>query len=225
MRNSKLVYFLAGALVAMISSVVTRALDNEEPAIMTGSHVNLSPEDYIEIQQLMSMYPRDVDPGSVRDASWMFAEDARSVISGPPMLKPADFKAFYGGLVAPEGQASRGGVRHFNGSYVIVGLPDGTARGSSYMMGITREEGGRPYVNLFGKYEDLYVKTPEGWRMKERIWRSDSFAGSYQEVLPSPVPGDPSTYTTGQEPVIQRMEEAGQRRDAQGNPIAAPTSR
>ena len=88
------------------------------------------------------------------------------------------------------------------------------------MMAVTRrEEGGRPEVSLFGKYEDLYVKTPDGWRMKERIWRADSFGGSYQDVSPSPGPDDPRTYTTGQEPLIQRMQEAGQRRDAKGVPI------
>ena len=128
MRNSKLVYFIAGALVAEISSVVTHTLEHR-PRIPKGSQVNLTPEDYIEIHQLISMYPRDVDPGAVRDATWMFTEDARSVISGSPMLKPEDFKDFYGGLVAADGQAKQGGVRHFNSSYVIVGLPDGTARG------------------------------------------------------------------------------------------------
>ena len=109
--KSKLVYFFAGALVALISTAATRALD-AKPAIKKGSHVNLSAEDYIEIQQLMSMYSRDVDPGSVRDASWMFAKDARAVVSGAPMLKPEDFKTFYSGLVGPQGQASQGGVRH-----------------------------------------------------------------------------------------------------------------
>jgi hypothetical protein len=76
-------------------------------------------------------------------------------------------------------------------------------------------------VQLFGKYEDLYVKTKDGWRIKERIWRSDSFVGSNQEVLPSPVPGDPKTYTTGVEPAIKRMRDAGQRRDEKGNPAPA----
>src|SRR5262245_32481472 len=103
MRNSKLVFFFAGALVALISSEATRVLD-AKPAIRKGSHVNLAPEDYIEIQQLMSMYPRHVDAGAVDDATWMFTPNARSVISGAPMVKPADFKNFYGGLLKPDGQ-------------------------------------------------------------------------------------------------------------------------
>ena len=220
--RSKLSFFFAGALIALVSVAATRALD-AKPSGKNGSHVNLSAEDYIEIQQLMSMYARDVDPGSVRDASWMFSKDARSVISGAPMLKPADYKNFYGSLVGPEGQARKGGVRHFNSSFVIIGLPDGTARGSSYMMGVTqRDKGSRPEVQLFGKYEDIYVKTKDGWRIKERIWRADSFAGSYQEVAPSPVPGDAKTYTTETESVIKRMTESGQSRDAQGNPVMPP---
>ena len=220
--RSKLSLFFAGALVALISVVATRALD-AQPSFKEGSHVNLSPEDYVEILQLQSMYARDVDPGSVRDASWMFSEDSRSVIAGPPMLKPADYKNFYSTLVAPDGQASRGGVRHFNATPVIIGLPDGTARGSTYMVGIwRRDRESRPEVQLFGKYEDVYVKTEDGWRIKSRIWRSDSFVGSDQDVAPSPVPGMPETYTTETEAVIERLTEAGQSRDAEGNPVMPP---
>ena len=226
MKNSKLVYFFAGALVALISSAATYSLDARAaaPKIKKGTHVNLSPEDYIEIQQMISEYPRDVDPGSVRAASWMFSKDARSVISGAPLVKPADFKHFYGSLRHPkDGQASKGGNRHFNTSSIIIGLPDGTARGSSMMMGVSiKEKGGKPTIDLIGKYEDVYVKTPDGWRMKERIWRSDSFVGSYQKVAPSPVLADPSTWTTETEAVIQELWAQGHRRDENGAPIAPP---
>jgi len=77
-------------------------------------------------------------------------------------------------------------------------MPDGTARGSSYMVGVeTKAKGGRPEIQLFGKYEDKLVKTPEGWRMKEGVWKADSFRGSMKEVTPSPIPNDPKTYETG----------------------------
>ncbi len=216
---SKLGYFFAGAIVALVSFAVGQAV-SAKPGIKKGSHVNLSPEDYIEILHLQSEYPRDVDAGSVRDASWMFSKDARSVISGAPMTKPEDFKSFYSTLVAPDGQAKKGGNRHFNTSPIIVGLPDGTARGSSYMLGVsTKEKGARPSIDLMGKYEDLYVKTSEGWRIKERIWRSDDFVGSYQQVAPSPVLADPSTWKTETEQAIQQLWAAGHKRDEKGNPI------
>jgi hypothetical protein len=226
MHNAKLGHFVAGALVALISSAATHSLDARAAAPKkdvkkSTSHVLLSPEDYTEIQQLISFYPRDVDPGSVRDASWMFAKDAKAVISGPkPMTTPEDFKTFYSGV--KNGQAKGGGVRHFNGSYVIVGLPDGTARGSSYMMQIeTRAKGGHPEVTLFGKYEDKFVKTAEGWRIKERVWRADSFRGSNQEVTPSPVPNDPNTYSTGIEKLLAAAQNTPAERPAQG---AQPTA-
>src|SRR5262245_35526973 len=116
MSNSRLVYFFSGAMVALIASLVTHSVDakgaaSTAKAAKSGSHVNLSPEDYIEILQLQSEYPRDVDPGAVRDASWMFTRDARSVINDDPMVKPEDFQYFYGELVSANGQAKRGGVR------------------------------------------------------------------------------------------------------------------
>lgn len=62
-----------------------------------------------------------------------------------------------------------------------------------------KREGGHPEVSLFGKYEDKLVKTPDGWRIKERVWSADSFRGSALPVTPSPVPGDRRTDSTGGE--------------------------
>ncbi|HEV3060395.1 MAG TPA: nuclear transport factor 2 family protein [Vicinamibacterales bacterium] len=227
MKDSRLAYFFAGAIVAVMSSVATHSLDARAAVrpIKKGTHVNLPPEDYIEIQQLIAEYPRDVDPGSVRDASWMFVKDAHStgMTGGAPMVTPEDHQYFYGSLVAPSGQARKGGNRHFNTSPVIIGLPDGTARGSSYMIGISiKNPGEKPTIDLMGKYEDVYVKTPDGWRMKERIWTSDSYVGSYQDVAPSPVLADPSTWTTRTDKEIQELWARGLKRDAHGAPIPRP---
>lgn len=219
--RAKLMYFFAGVLIALITSAATLSL-SAKPAVRKGTHVNLSPEDYIEILHLINEYPRDVDPGAVRDASWMFAKDARStgMTGGAPLTTPQDHKYFYGNLIGPEGQARKGGNRHFNTSPVIIGLPDGTARGSSYMMQVTlKQKGGKPEIDLMGKYEDLYVKTPEGWRMKERIWTTDQFVGSYQDVASSPVLADPGTWTTRTNQEIEQLWARGLRRDANGAPI------
>jgi hypothetical protein len=219
--RSKLVFFLMGALVAATASFTTHVID-AKPAVKKGSHVNLAPEDYIEILTLINEYPRDVDPGSVRDASWMFTKDAHStgMTGGAPLTTPQDHKYFYGSLVAADGQAKKGGNRHFNTSPVIIGLPDGTARGSSYMIGISvKAPGEKPTVDQMGKYEDLYVKTSEGWRMKERVWTTDTYVGSYQDVAPSPVLADSSTWTTRANKEIQALWARGLKRDANGAPI------
>jgi hypothetical protein len=192
--NSRLLYFFAGALVALVAAAATRALDTKTTA-KPHSTVLLSPEDYMEIQQLYSMYARDVDPGSVRDASWLFTKDAVVVMDTyKTITTPEEIKSFY--LNVQKQQTA--GVRHFNTSYVIVGTPDGGARGSSYMMQVERlTEGGLPQITLFGKYEDKFVKTPEGWRFKERVWRADTFRDATKPVSASPVPGDRQTDTTG----------------------------
>ena len=152
----------------------------------SGSHVLLSPEDYIEIQQLYGFYTRDVDPGSRRDASWMFTDDAVVQLGNRRYVGRDEIVEQYIG--ARQRQSS--GVRHFNSTYVIVGTPEG-ARGSSYMMTVERAGEGQPIeVTLFGKYEDRFVKTPDGWRFTERIWTADEFRGSTTPVQPSPIPGD-----------------------------------
>jgi hypothetical protein len=201
MRNSKLLYFCAGALITIILSGAAYTLAYTLRAKATpklGPNALLSAEDYIEIQQLYGMYARDVDPGSARDASWMFTKDAVVIMSDYKRMQTSDeIRAFYAGV---RDRQAAGGVRHFNSSYVIVGTPDGGARGSSYMMQVeTKAEGGHPEVTLFGKYEDKLVKTPEGWRIKERVWKADSFRGSSLPVTASPVPGDRRTDTTGAE--------------------------
>ncbi len=224
MRNTKLVYFFAGAIVAMISATATLSLQ-AVAKIKKGTHVNLSPEDYIEILQLINEYPRDVDAGAVRDASWMFAKEGHStgMTGGAPLLTPTDHKFYYGSLLGPTGQARKGGDRHFNTSPVIIGLPDGTARGSSYMMGVSvKKEGEKPTIDRIGKYEDLYVKTADGWRIRERIWKEDSYVGSFQDVAPSPVLADPSTWTTRTEAEIKELQARGLRRDARGVQIPRP---
>jgi len=150
-----------------------------------GSHVLLSAEDYMEIQQLYGFYARDVDPGSKRNAAWMFTQDAVAQM-GTRRYTGQELKDFYAQV--PRNQSA--GVRHFNSTYVIVGTPEG-ARGSSYMMQVERRGEGKPVeVTLFGKYEDRFVKTKDGWRFKERIWTPDSFRGSEVTVAPSPIPGD-----------------------------------
>src|SRR5688500_8169907 len=145
MRSRKLLAFVAGAVIALTASGATHAFMARAAAkprgVKKATHVNLSPEDYIEIKQLIAQYTRDVDAGAVRDASWMHTRDAHSVgMSGAPMVAPQDYRYFYGSLTAAEGQAKKAGNRHFNMAPMIIGLPDGTARGSSYMIGISIKE-------------------------------------------------------------------------------------
>ena len=69
------------------------------------------------------------------------------------------------------------------------------ARGSLLMVGVDRKVKDGPLVlSTLAKYEDRLVKTKDGWRYKERIFRSDSFMQSDVPVLSAPFshgPGAP----------------------------------
>jgi hypothetical protein len=81
---------------------------------------------------------------------------------------------------------TRNGVRHFSTNLVLVPADEG-ARGSAYMMALERKSRETPVaITTWGKYEDRLVKTPRGWRFKERIYRADTWYGSPEKVLPSP---------------------------------------
>lgn len=179
MRKSRILLILIAA--ASVAGTTWIYAQQRRP----GSHVLLSPEDYIEIHQLYSFYTRDVDPGSKRNPAWMFTEDGVAQM-GTRRYTGQELKDFYAQV--PKRQSA--GVRHFNSAYVIVGTPEG-ARGSSYMLQVERREKEKPIeVTLFGKYEDRFVKTRDGWRFKERIWTPDTFRGSDEPVAASPIPGD-----------------------------------
>jgi hypothetical protein len=148
----------------------------------------LSVEDYNEISQLYGYYARDVDPGSSRDASWMFTDDGVFNGSGGSLGGPirisgrAELHEFYERIRREHAH----GIRHFNTTYVIVGNAQ-EARSSGYMMTVERTAPGAPAIVAdFGKYEDLLVKTSEGWRFKERIWESDTHREDTAVVAASP---------------------------------------
>ena len=170
------------SLLALIFSVINLGvLYNAQSA---KNHNFLSPEDYLEIQQLYSYYARDVDSGSQRDASWMYTDDGLWDVDGLVSWNGKDeLKQHYTTL--PPG-VSKNGIRHFSTNLILVPTKDGV-RGSAYMVGIERKEKDGPLeMNIMGKYEDLLVKTDKGWRFKWRKFQSDTWHGSDREVPPSP---------------------------------------
>ena len=131
----------------------------------------LSADDYLEIQNLYYTYSRDVDPGSERDASWMYTPDG--VFGAGPNRRVGEeaLEEFYEQVRYRQ----YAGVRHFTSNLVIHPTAEG-AQASSYMMIVERrEEGGPVEITGFGTYDDTLAKTADGWRFKERVFRSDSW--------------------------------------------------
>jgi hypothetical protein len=165
------------ALMMVVCSValmtlVAAAPQNSTPA--STQAMTLTPQDYIDIQQLVSRYAYAIDncTNDGYDYADLYSEDGW-------------FGTSRDGRVGNKSQgrdklaaAARGGARDCNDvpwkgishmlvNHVITPSPEG-ASGKVYLVAIGLD--GEPTkVEAQGHYEDVYVKTPQGWRFKSRL--------------------------------------------------------
>ncbi len=143
-----------------------------------GGGSQLSADDYLAIRALANTYAYGLDTGADKGGLYasIFTEDAE--FHGPPAVpggKPFDARgreALRQFALVDRGSAY---VRHFMTNHLIEPAPDG-ARGKVYLLVIDIAQGDKPTtVNMGGHYEDVYVKTAAGWRIKNRnFFRSKS---------------------------------------------------
>jgi hypothetical protein len=140
----------------------------------------LTAQDYIDIRALASQYAYGLDSGAENGTGSVyanvFAEDAE--FHGPPAAPGGTpFNAVGRDELRKFAIPGRGTayVRHFMTNHLIEASPEG-ARGKVYLLVIDIARETRPTsVNMGGHYEDVYVKTAEGWRIKSRnFYRSKS---------------------------------------------------
>jgi hypothetical protein len=125
----------------------------------------LTAEDYIEIQQLVSRYPYALDqnPDEGRSYANLFTTDG---VFRQPRTEGRQNLATMASR-APHGIKY---MRHFLSNHVIEATPGG-ATGKQYLVAVDIGEMGQPSsIFLGGHYEDVYVRTPEGWRFKTRTF-------------------------------------------------------
>ena len=132
--------------------------------------------DYAEIQQLVARYPYAVDTHADNGYAYadLFAPDGTfGQTRGREQLA----------ALARKTQAERAGpnyARHYLTNVIIRPSSEG-ATGTQYLIAIDVGEGGKPSSIVHGgRYEDVYVKTPQGWRFKSRV------------LIPSKLPADPA---------------------------------
>ena len=156
------------SLVVVIFSLSTSALAQQKP-------ITLSAMDYVEIQQLVAKYARAIDSCSNNgyDYADLFTPDGifLPIVGGKPVSGIQGREK----LAEVSGGGSRGcknvgwiqqGVRHLYPNHVITATAEG-AVGTVDMLMIGL--GGDPNkIQYDGFYEDVYVKTPQGWRFKQR---------------------------------------------------------
>jgi hypothetical protein len=126
----------------------------------------LTPLDYIQIQQLVASYGQALDNGLNHGDNG----DAYASLFGPgavfgrPYTQGADALKALARTQPHDIHYSR----HFLTNIVIEPSPEGAA-GRQYLVVIDQGENGKPSsVLIAGHYEDVYMKTPAGWRFKQR---------------------------------------------------------
>lgn len=147
---------------------------------------SLTVEDYIDIQQLVSRYPYalDVDPDEGVSYANLFTTDA---VFRQPRTEGREALAKLAAS-APHGPQF---VRHFITNHVIDPTPDG-ASGKQYLVVIDIGETGMPSsIFLGGHYDDVYARTPEGWRFKTRTFVSSASATPTPPAQGAPQSGLP----------------------------------
>jgi uncharacterized protein (TIGR02246 family) len=151
------------ALVALASGLVAFAAQAQQKKA-TGPM--LTATDYTEIQQLYAHYAFAYDSGAVDDFVRMFTPDGVFVITDGETYKGAERLA---ALARGTGSKNRFTLNHFTTNIAIDPSPAG-AKGKAYLAVIQVKKGGERWVRSTGVYEDMLVRTPEGWRFKTRLY-------------------------------------------------------
>ncbi|HUK33052.1 MAG TPA: nuclear transport factor 2 family protein [Vicinamibacterales bacterium] len=137
----------------------------------------LTPQDYLDIQQLVSSYPYGLDENIDNGETYASLFAPGAVFTRPRTEGHDNLATLANGQ--PHGAHY---TRHFITNHVIEPAPGGGAIGKEYAVIIDIGEDGKPGgIALGGRYDDEYVKTPQGWRFKTR-----AFTPSRADVVPPP---------------------------------------
>jgi hypothetical protein len=156
---SKSKYVIIATLLAIPAGWALRA-QTSKPATLTAA-------DYLEIQQLVARYSYAVDmhggDGSAYAA--LFTPDGTFGTQAKGTAQLAE--------LAAKTNKERSGpafARHFVTNVMIKPSPEG-ATGRSYLVALDISEVRKPTTILHGgHYDDVYVKTSQGWRIKSRTY-------------------------------------------------------
>ena len=180
------------AICASAFAVLSSAVAGQQ-ARPSATPMTLTPMDYIEIRQLVNRYAFALDTGSNNgyDYADLFAADGEFI---RPYARGREQLA----ALARGGKLGPNNTVHYIMNHVIEPTADG-AIGKEYLIefnwDITPSGGGRgngwdiigrkagELARTGGHYEDVYVKTPVGWRFKRR-----DFIPSKSGADPAPMP-------------------------------------
>jgi hypothetical protein len=148
----------------------------QQPARKVAKGTSLTAMDYIEIRQLVARYSYALDTAEDNGQAFarLFTPDGifTTRAGGPGEIKGRQqLAAFARGDSKADG-TSQGPlwVHTFVTNHIIQPTPQG-ATGRVYVVGIDIAEAGNPgVIHSGGRFEDVYVKSAEGWRIKQRSY-------------------------------------------------------
>ncbi len=158
-----------------------------------GEPMRLTPQDYIDIEQLAARYVHAIEEctNGGYDYADLYAPDGVFGVSeewGAPQEQWRFSAEGRDELAAAAGGGEDGcrdpatllgyGIRHVITAHVITATATGAVGKSSLLaIGV----GGNPTtIEYQGGYEDVYVRTPEGWRFESRVHVFPNMAESVQ---------------------------------------------
>ena len=129
----------------------------------------LTPQDYVEIQNLYARYVRSMDMGAVNGGdeyvSLYTPDGAFNENKGPDALRKM-MQGFWT-RTRQAGWVSR----HVYSGLMVTPTPEG-ANGSAYYL-VWNVTAKPPLVDHSSVIEDTLVKTRDGWKFKQRIYRAN----------------------------------------------------
>ena len=158
MRKVKALFVVVGIALAALGVVQARQTPGRGPATLTGV-------DYAEIQRIYARYAQGYDLCAEQGMAWarVFTPDGVFVAGGRVIegrQKLAEFAK------CPDGVARRP-TQHWMSNPLITPSAEG-ATGSAYVMQVNTID---PKLSTSGgRYEDVFVKGPEGWAIKKRTY-------------------------------------------------------
>jgi hypothetical protein len=203
----------SAVLAAALAALVGTTSGQVRPSVKA---LTLTPMDYIEIRQLVNRGAFALDTGSNKgyDYADLFAADGEfmrpyakgreqlAALARGPRLGPDNTVHYVMNHViepTPNGAIGKAYLVEFNWDIAPVQATGGTGGGAGTGPANGWDIVGRKAGELAGAgghYEDVYVKTPVGWRFKKRDFIPSTSGADPAQLAPPSIPADATRIDT-----------------------------